>query len=506
MRLEPQAGYQEKFLSSQAEIVIGGSGAGVGKTFSLLMEAARNHDVKGYNAVIFRRTTPQIKNQGGLWEESIDIFPKLGGNPLEYKMEWEFPGSNAKIKFNHLQYEHNKYDHQGGQYAFLGFDEVTHFTESQFFYMLSRNRSKHVKPYCRATCNPDPDSWVSEFVAWWIDQDPDSPTYGLPIPERDGVIRYFTRHRNQYIWGNTKQEVLDQVPDMMAYLSEDVAAEDLVKSVTFISGDIQDNRELLKNNPEYLANLLAQDDDEKKRLLDKNWKVSQDATALMEFRAVEDLASNPASEDKTAAVSCDVARFGSDWAVIMAWRGLLVRRVYIWTKCDLNQVGETIEQARAYVGAGRRDCYVDVDGMGAGVVDAGRYSGFQNQGSVIHPPEAKRDENLKANFPDLKTQCFYHLADKVNYSEISFKDCEFFVDGVKTDHVMTKKGKVKVMEVFKKQLRAIRRNKPDTERRKQINSKADQKTLLGGASPDCADATMIRMLPLLKPVREMRVA
>ena len=505
MRLAPQPGYQEKFLASQAEIVIGGSGAGVGKTFSLLMEAARNFQVRGYNGSIFRRTTPQIKNKGGLWDESIEMFPALGGRALEYKLEWEFPKSGAHIKFNHLQYEHNKYDHQGAQYGFLGFDEVTHFTESQFFYMLSRLRSKYVRPYCRCTCNPDPDSWVAEFVAWWIEQDPDSPMYGMPIPERDGVIRYFTRHNNSYVWGDTKEEVLEQVPEMIIHLGEDVKPDDLVKSVTFISGDIHDNRELLRKNPQYLANLLSQDDDEKKRLLEKNWKISQDAKALMDFRAVEDLSTNPASEDTTAAVSCDVARFGSDWAVTMGWRGLLVRRVHIRTKCDLNVVGEDIEAVRNYVGAGKRDCYVDVDGMGAGVVDAGNYSAFQNAGAVIHPPEAKKDPNLKANFPDLKTQCFYHLADKVNYSEISFKDCEFYVDGVKTDHIQTKNGRMKIVDVFKKQLRAIRRNKPDMDKKKQINNKADQKLLLGGASPDCADATMIRMLPLLQPKRTMRV-
>lgn len=50
-----------------------------------------------------------------------------------------------------------------------------------------------VNPYIRCTCNPDPDSFVAALVEWWIEQDPASPRYGLPIPERDGVLRYFIR-------------------------------------------------------------------------------------------------------------------------------------------------------------------------------------------------------------------------------------------------------------------------------------------------------------------------
>src|SRR5436305_14925946 len=69
------------------------------------------------------------------------------------------------------------------------FDELTHFTAHQFFYMVSRNRSTcGVRPYIRATCNPDADSWVADFLAWWID-----PQTGLPIPERAGVLRYYIR-------------------------------------------------------------------------------------------------------------------------------------------------------------------------------------------------------------------------------------------------------------------------------------------------------------------------
>jgi hypothetical protein len=65
--------------------------------------------------------------------------------------------------------------------------------------MVSRNRSTcGVRPYIRATCNPDADSWVADFLAWWID-----PETGLRIPERAGMLRYYIRVADKIIWADT---------------------------------------------------------------------------------------------------------------------------------------------------------------------------------------------------------------------------------------------------------------------------------------------------------------
>jgi hypothetical protein len=88
----------------------------------------------------------------------------------------------GKIKFSHLQLATTVYDWQGAQITLICFDKLTHFTAHQFFYMASRNRSNcGVKPYIRATCNPDADSWVAEFLAWWIDQE--TGFRSLSVPE-----------------------------------------------------------------------------------------------------------------------------------------------------------------------------------------------------------------------------------------------------------------------------------------------------------------------------------
>ena len=280
----PQEGPQELFLSTPADIAIYGGMAGGGKTWSLLFEPLRHIlpteqrpvGVKHFTGVIFRRTRPQIRNEGGLWEESEKLYKELGGVPSSSILKWKFAPGGQTMRFASMQYESNKHDWQGAQIPFIGFDELTHFTESQFFYMLSRNRSTcGIKPYIRATCNPDADSWVADFLAWWIDQREESPTYGLPRPDRIGHIRYMLRLGNKIHWADTKEELQPIIPEQMlrACAVGGINPLDLIKSVTFIPATIYDNKILLAENPEYLGNLLALPLVERERLLGGNWKI-----------------------------------------------------------------------------------------------------------------------------------------------------------------------------------------------------------------------------------------
>lgn len=228
-------------------------------THGLLLEAVRNADVKGFAAVIFRRQATQITSPGGLWDQSQDLYPLLGGvqRSSPHPM-WRFrPG--AAIQMRHLQRDADVYAYQGAQIPLICFDELTHFTRKQFFFMLSRNRSLcGVKPYMRATCNPDADSWVADLLAWWINQET-----GLPIPERDGVVRYFTRVGDDLVWGDSRAECALLAGVRPLY----------VKSITFIAASIHDNKILMEKDPGYLANLMALTRVERERLLGGNWKV-----------------------------------------------------------------------------------------------------------------------------------------------------------------------------------------------------------------------------------------
>lgn len=255
-KIRPQGGPQELFLSSNADVAFYGGAAGGGKTFSLLMEPLRHVGNKDFTAVIFRRTSPQIRNAGGLWDESQRLYRLLGAEAKEATLEWHFP-SGCKMKFSHMEHEKNRFDWQGSQIAFIGFDEITHFTWQQFTYMFSRNRSTcGIKPYIRATCNPDPDSWVKDFIAWWLDDD------GFAIQERSGVIRWFVMVNDVVQWGDSREDLLARYPDL------------LPRSFTFINSSIYDNKILLEADPNYLASLQALPFIERQQLLHGNWKVN----------------------------------------------------------------------------------------------------------------------------------------------------------------------------------------------------------------------------------------
>lgn len=262
--VRPQPGPQVMALESKADILIYGGQAGGGKSWLLVHEVLRRIHNPGFRGGIFRRTYPQLKGQGGIWDECQEVYRGCDAHLREgQELDATFP-SGANVAFLHLQHEKTKYEYQGHQFCYLGFDELTHFTESQFFYMLSRNRSTcGIRPYVRATCNPEP-GWVADFLSWWID-----PELGTAIPERSGKLRYFIRGGDSELyWGSTKEELIAEFPE---YEPDDIL------SVTFIAASLADNVVLQKKDPGYRARLMSLSRIERDRLLGGNWKVSEGA-------------------------------------------------------------------------------------------------------------------------------------------------------------------------------------------------------------------------------------
>ena len=265
--IRPQAGPQTMFLKSDADIVVYGGAAGGGKSWGLLLEAIRNKKIRGFNATIFRTQFTDLVKPGSLWEESYNLYsdikrayPKLGDK------QWIFLDKKgnitSKVTFAYVN-EQNLATYKGSQLCMIGYDELCDFSEKVFFFMLSRNRSTcGVIPYIRATCNPDPDSWVAKFIEWWID-----PDTGYAIPERSGVVRWMIRRDEKIYWADTKEELCERF-----HLVTDEEKMD-PRSVTFIASSVYDNKELLKVNPQYLGNLKAMGEVDRERFLRGNWKI-----------------------------------------------------------------------------------------------------------------------------------------------------------------------------------------------------------------------------------------
>ncbi|MDV3982800.1 hypothetical protein CMT48_17170 [Elizabethkingia anophelis] len=493
--IRPQEGYQLDFASSPADICIGGGAAGVGKTFSLLLEPIRHKDVKGFGSVIFRRTNPQIRNEGGLWDTSEMLYNLLGAIPKQSTLEWDF--GNSKLKFSHLEHEKNIYDWQGSQIPFIGFDELTHFTKKMFFYLLTRNRSVcGINPYVRATCNPDPDSWVADFISWWIDQET-----GYAIPERRGVLRYLIVDGDNYIWGDSKEEVIEKG----WHILEDVVNKsgidpnEFVKSVTFIGGSIYDNKELLKENPAYLGNLLAQDKDVQAALLHSNWKVVLSENDIYEYHSFLGMFNNvydiPHGE---RFITADIALEGSDKFIIGGWYGRELMDIAIIPKSNGKEVVDAIiTMARNHSVQNKNICY-DNDGVG-GFVE-GFIPGaipFHNGGRPFSNPELKqgdKDYNVPEKYEHLKAQCYYRSGRNVSAGlyKISEKVANTMYD-----------DKMTVRQRFLHERKAIKKGKLDQDGKLCIIKKGEMKVKLNGESPDLMDMFMMRERFSLETKREV---
>ena len=204
---------------------------------------------------------------------------------------------------------------QGSQIAMLGFDELTHFTESQFFYLLSRNRSTcGVVPYVRATTNPisadDPiGGWVNHLIAWWIDQET-----GLAIPSRSGIVRYFIRRQGELIWGDTKEELIAR------YGRDDVRGDNKnqsaqPKSLTFIPASLFDNPTLVEKDPTYRANLEALPEVDRQRLAEGNWNAKVQAGLFFKVGQLKIVQALPSKLRCCRAWDLAATEGAGDWTV-----------------------------------------------------------------------------------------------------------------------------------------------------------------------------------------------
>lgn len=250
---------QIPFLTSPADITIYGGSAGGGKSWAILYDPLQYVRTPGFNAVIFRRTCPEITNPGGLWDEAGGLYPYAGGAGYVGALEYRWPEYGTRVSFRHLQHEDDKRDWHGAQICDLGFDELTHFTEGQFWYLLSRNRSTcGVRPYVRATCNPHP-GWVRDLLAPWVDDAFDG------VRAASGESRWFVRVDGQLRW------CAPETPD--------------AKSLSFIRASVFDNAALLAKDPGYVATLKALPPVERARLLDGDWNVRREGLVYADFEA-----------------------------------------------------------------------------------------------------------------------------------------------------------------------------------------------------------------------------
>jgi hypothetical protein len=104
------------------------------------MAALQYVHVPGYSALLLRRTFPELEGSDGLIFQAHVWLDNTDAHWSEQKHRWTFP-SGAVVQFGHVQDETDKTRYQGQAYQFVGFDELTHFSQTQYEYIaFSRAR------------------------------------------------------------------------------------------------------------------------------------------------------------------------------------------------------------------------------------------------------------------------------------------------------------------------------------------------------------------------------
>lgn len=225
---------QDAFINSEAFETLFGGAAGGGKSFGQLIDAflyALKYSKS--KQIIFRRTFPDLEKS--LIRVSLELYPREVATYNSSKHTWSFRNGSI-IDFGYIDNEKDVYQYQSAEYDVIRFDELTHFTEFMYVYMISRCRGANDYPKgIKSSTNPGGvgHSWVKER---FID---------IGRPNEIHNINTTTR--------------------------------------IFIPSFIQDNGFLLKKDPDYLSRLENLPEKEKKALLYGDWDIF-DGQFFTEFK------------------------------------------------------------------------------------------------------------------------------------------------------------------------------------------------------------------------------
>ena len=195
-----------------------------------------------------------------------------------------------------------------------------------------------------------------------------------------------------------------------------------------------------------------------------NWEYDSTKDSLIEYDAILNLF-NQTGVNGQKYISCDVARFGSDKTVIILWEGLHIKKIRTLLKSSVNDVVDSVRLMQQENQVSLQNIIVDEDGVGGGVKDYLRCKGFVNNARPLKTE----------NYQNLKTQCFYKLADLINKAQI----------GIDCNDVTIKNNIIEELE-------QVRMKDADKDNKLQIIPKEIIKDIIG-RSPDYADALAMRM-------------
>lgn len=496
--IAPQAGFQQKVLACNADVIFNGGGAGAGKTFANIMKFMYGFGEPSYRAVALRNTLKDTKSQGGLVDSARSLFPESAGtwretDPAEFRTK-----DGAVIQFNHLQNQNMDVIEQiwkGRQITTIYIDEITGIDFTVFTYLISRNRTAgkcSVSPQFLASCNPSSSHWIRIFIDWYIGED------GYIRADRDSKIRYFYitgKSVESVVFGDSKEEVYAQCKDDIQKLIDvqqrkgkiKIDPFALIKSFTFIEGALSENKALIGDDQSYFGSLAMQGDVITSQLLGGNWNVSSSENEeLVSHAQMSALFDNSPKRGQRKCITIDVALKGGDSFVLMVWDGFHLIDIEVHNYCESDVAIGIINRLKYKYSIPDKMIVYDDNGLGS-FVSGFFHSAYQfhNNGKVAN----------SENYKNLKSQCADKWSKRIQEGGYSF-DMALLNKNIKVKGVKELKT---LKNHFLHERRAFRWSEDGTDGKKALIKKSEMKTLIN-KSPDFTECWLMReALELAQP-------
>lgn len=461
-------------------------------SFAALLMAGYHSDDPNFRMVFLRRNIGDIKAGGGGTDEAQKIYGGYATFKISESPRMVFP-SGAFCDFTHMsdQTPDKVLERvKGWQYSCIYIDEATGFEWSTVRMLMSRNRSQAKwSGKMRLTCNPKRNHWLRKWVDWYLD------ARGYPIPERVGVVRYFFVNGetiDDVIFGDTKEDVYaqcrTQIDDILKGQGDEFTYRDLIKSTTFYTGMLSENKALMQNDSGYLGSVSAMGERQRMANMMQCWNVDldDDLDLPIEMAAARKVDKNDPQTNGDMWITADIGSTGKDNTVILAWNGLHIINVAIIEKATPRQNAEHIERMAAHYDI--PNSHIIYDGTGSP-----EFLDYLPDAQPFYSSGAPRGK-YRREFQKLKDEVFMRLVRAVNEGRISMDPC---VSAMQYKHQKLKMP-ISIFEEFVEECMVVQFDETSYGK-KRLYTKVEMNKKLGkDRSMDLIDPCAYRFFPYLQ--------
>lgn len=444
-----------------------------------------------FRGLISRKALQSLKAGGGFVEKFRQIFGDYCSVKESDNPRISFPnGSFCDLTYiDDSDMGRLRERAKGWEYDVIGVDEMTEMSFECFSYIMTRNRgnSKTFTGKMFATLNPKRSHWSRKFLDWYIGYD------GYIIPERNGMIRYFYIRGNtvdDVVWGNTKEEVYLKcridIDRKLAAVGGNYSYENMIKSFVFYQGKLSENSAMLENNPDYIGSVAASGGRMSMALLEGNFNSDPDDedNKVISNNAARSVFEEDAKRNGVRWVTVDLADYGTDNLVALAWDGLHVIDKMVLMHTTPRENAENIKIFAQNNNVG--ESHIIYDGVN------GRYINDYIPDAVCYMSSRGAFGMYGNQSGTIKDMCYLRLCNIINSNNMSMSQSI----GESTYVHSKLKKHVTIQEEFINECAAVEFRTLPNGKKKLLPKRTMNRNLSGKRSMDLLDPIAMRMLPL----------